>query len=226
MALSANQLVYNLIELASSGSNPNEFRISEENVLFWINEVGGMLKAQEIAKKHDISDSWIQTLGCVELEQKDISDCCLVPIGCYGLKSIKQLPSAIEVDAILYYLSVTGLDGTTISKLNRYSQKYKKYSKYTGKNKGWFIKDNYLYIINDKVLKYVTVTGLFEDPSELSNFVDCSGESCWTMDSPYPISQKLVAQMNDIILKTKIIPFMQFKPDNTNDSSNQPKTEP
>ena len=224
--LTANQLIYNLIELASSGSNPNEFRISEENVLFWINEVGGMLKAQEIAKKHDISDSWIQTLGCVELEQKDISDCCLVPIGCYGLKSIKQLPSAIEVDAILYYLSVTGLDGTTISKLNRYSQKYKKYSKYTGKNKGWFIKDNYLYIINDKVLKYVTVTGLFEDPSELSNFVDCSGESCWTMDSPYPISQKLVAQMNDIILKTKIIPFMQFKPDNTNDSSNQPKTEP
>lgn len=225
MATTARKIVADIRNIISSGSNPNEFKIEDEQILFWINEIRSMLISQAIQRKQDISDVWIQTLGCVELEQVDISDCCTVPIGCYGLRSIKQLPDTVETDRDNLILTVTGLDGTYISKVNRFSQKYKEFNKFTGNNKGWFIKDNYLHIVNDKILSMVTVQGIFEDPSDLRRFVDCSGVNCWNWDSNYPCSMKMASMITDIVVKTKALPFIQFPADNTNDAINTPQSQ-
>lgn len=220
MGITARHIVQDIIEIASSGSTPNEFKIEEEQILYWVNQTRSKLISEAIKNRQTITDSWLQTIGCLELEQKDISDCCLVSLGCMGLKSKKQLPSTIETHIDNNIVSVTGLDGNPISKTNRFAAKYKQYNKYTGKNMGYFIKDNYLYVINDKIMQYVTVIGLFEDPSELKNFVDCSGNTCWSMDSDYPVTQKMASQITDIVLKTKVLPFMQFPADNKNDAAN------
>ena len=79
--------------------------------------------------------------------------------------------------------------------------------------------ENNLYVINEEFLELVEVAGLFESPSDLKRFADCGGNTCFTNDSNYPVSQTLATQITDIIVKTKIAPFMQSQMDNSNNAS-------
>ena len=40
-----------------------------------------------------------------------------------------------------------------------------------------------------KILKYITIRGLFEDPSALGDFINCSGKPCWSPYDIYPLNQ-------------------------------------
>lgn len=213
------QLIFDVIDIASSGAMPTGFRIEDTQVLYWINQTRAQLIAQAIQKKADISDSWLQQINCFEMQKADISDCCEIPSGCFGLKSVKPLPNSIEADNINYYY-VTGVQGDPIQELNRFSQRYTKFNKYTANSKGWFIKNNFLYLVSDQTTKFVTVTGLFEDPSDLINYRTCSGEACWSYDSQYPVGAKMASDITNIIVKTKILPYMQFPLDDKNDANN------
>ena len=219
MAITANHLIYDIVEIASSGGNPNEFKISNEQILYWIEQTRSMLISQSLNKKDDINDSWIQYINCVELEQVDASTCCLVDTDCYVLRSKQPIPSTIDTWKDNWIVSVTTIDGTSVPKSNPIRQKYQKYNKFTSNTRGWYLKDDYLYIINDQLLTYVSIAGLFEFPSELANFISCEGEACWSLDSPYPISLSLATQVTDIIIKTKVNPFMTYPMDNSNNMS-------
>lgn len=219
MAVTAASLIYDIIDIASSGAMPTGFRIEEEQVLYWINQTRAMLISQALHKKEDMSDLWLQQINCFEMVKADISDCCEVPSGCVGLKSKLPIPNSIENGGINSYM-VTDVQGGAIQEMNRFSQRYKKYNKYTGKTKGWFIKGDHLYIVNDKGLKFVTLTGLFEDPSELADYRTCSGDACWSINSSYPVGAKMASDITNIVVKTKIIPYMQFQLDDKNDANN------
>ena len=219
MAITANHMIYDIINIASSGGNPNEFKITEEQVLYWIEETRSVLIAQALDKGDRIHDSWIQFINCLELECVDDSDCCLAPSGCYVLRSKKQLPSTIDTWTDNSIISVVTMSGNSIPKSNHIKQRYQQYSKYTKKSRSWFLKDNYLYVINDIQLQYVNVAGLFEFPSELENFVACDGDECWTRDTNYPITIGLATIITDIIIKTKVNPFMQYPMDNSNNAN-------
>ena len=214
-----NYMVYDILEIASSGGNPNSFKISNEQIQFWIEETRSILISQSIAKRDDINDSWISYINCLEMEQVDASLCCLAPSDCKVLRSVQKLPSAIDSWRDNLILSVSGMDGTSVPKSNKFKQKYQKYNKYTSVDKSWVLIDNYLYIINDPYLERVAVSLIAEFPSDLERFVDCAGQSCWTEDSQYPVSISMASQITDIIIKTKVNPFMQFPMDNSNNSN-------
>jgi len=217
--ITANHLIFDLITIASSGGLPTEFKITEEQVLYWIEETRSNLIAQSLAKGDDINDSFIQYINCVELEQADASECCLAPSGCYVLKSVLQIPPTIDTWEDNMIISVTTMDGTSVSKSNPLKYKYQKYNKYTSKSRSWYIKNDYLYIINDQNLEYVNIAGIFESPSDLAAFIACDGDACWTRDTKYPITLGIATQITDIILKTKVNPFMTYPQDNSNNAN-------
>jgi hypothetical protein len=221
MAITANTLIYDILEIASSGGNSNEFKISKEQILYWIEQTRSLLISQSLNKHDDINDSWIQYIPCLQMELVDASECCSAPSGCMVLKSTKQLPSTIDSWKDNWIVSVSTIDGSMISKSNPFKSKYQQYNKYTGKTKSWYVKNDYLYIINDEFLELVEVAALFETPSDLKRFADCGGNSCFNNDSNYPVSLTLATQITDIIIKTKINPFMQSQMDNSNDASGQ-----
>lgn len=226
MAITMAHLVYDIIEIASSGSLPNDFKITTTQVQYWIEETRAQLITRALNKRDDINDSWIQYIGCVELEQIEDSTCCLVGSDCHILRSKQRLPSTIDTWKDNLIISVTTIEGESIPKSNPIKQRYQQYNKYTKSSKSWYLKDNYLYIINDQVLTYVSISGLFETPSDLSRFVECSGEPCWTIDSNYPVTLNLATEITDIILKTKVNPFITYPADNANDMQNiTPKQE-
>lgn len=228
MSITLNHMVYDILEIASSGGNPNEFKIPTQQIAYWIEQTRSILISQSLNKKDDINDSWIQYIPCVEMQQADASECCDVASGCFLLKSVKRLPSTIDSWRDNWLVSVSTIDGNMISKSNPIKSKYQQYNKYTSNKRVWYVKNDYLYILNDQFLELVEVAGLFETPSDLKRFADCSGNVCFTDDSPYPVSLTLATQITDIILKTKVNPFMQYDMKNANNldgSTNKQKAE-
>lgn len=217
--ITAQHIIEDIRNISTSGGNSDDKKMSDELVLFWINEIRSMLISQAIAKRDTISDSWIQTITCFEMELADISDCCSVATGCYGLRSVKELPGTIETDANNMIIGVYTIEGEPISELNKIRSRYAKYNKFTGTDAGWFMKDNRLYIIGDTLLEMVSVSGIFEEPSELSRYTTCTGTACWDYDSEYPVSLKMASMITDIIIKTKVQTTLNFPLDNSNNAS-------
>lgn len=220
MATTLNQITADIRNIATSGDLTYSFRIEDEQIYFWINETRAMLISQALSKRQNISDVWVQAIKCLELIQVNASECCLVESDCYVLRSISQLPITIETHLDNSIIRVTTIDGEIISKSNPFEVKYNKYNKYTANKPQWFIQNGYLYVTNTDLLKYVSVYGLFEDPAVLAEYVDCNGQSCFDIDDPYPVSAKMANEITNYVIKAKVLPFMKFRQDDTNDGNN------
>lgn len=215
--ITANHLISDIRQIATSGGNSDDFKVSDRQILYWVNEIRSMLISQAIDKRADIADVWLQSITCFEMELADISDCCEVATGCYGLKSVSQVPTTIGDDELI--IGVYTIDGEVIDELTRQRSRYSKYNKFTKAKAGWFIKDGYLYIVNNTMLEMVTLSGIWEDPSDLAAFISCADQPCWSFDSDYPVSLKMASMITDIVIKTKIQPMMNFPLDNSNNAS-------
>lgn len=218
--LSLNKIIADIRNIATSGSNPIEFKIEEKQIEFWINEVRSTLISQAISKRQDISDTWVQIISCLDLELADQSECCIVDTGCYVLKSVQKIPDTIETWMDNTILKVTKPDGTIISKSNPFRSRYSSYAKYTKNKPEWYLRNGYLYVINETFLEKVNVWGVFENPADLFNFTSCNGGSCFNYEDEYPCSLKMAEQITDIVLKTRVYPFLQLPADNRNDAAN------
>lgn len=218
--ITANKIVYNLKNIGSSGPASDDFRISDRQLLHWYQGVRSMLISQAIKNKQDNTDEWIQTIPCVDLEQVDKSECCDITTDCYILKSTLPIPATVEVDSFNSIISVVGMDGKPLSKINQFRANNIKYNRYTGNRIGWYIKDYYLYVINSDELSKVALKGIFEDPTEVEAFF-CDSKPCFTWDDRYPVSAKMDNMIVDIVLKTKVLPLLQMPMDTTNDANNE-----
>lgn len=220
MAITASKLVYDILEIASSGGNPNEFKIDNSQILYWVEQTRAILIGQSLNKRDDVNDSWVQYINCLELETVSSNLCCDVTSDCLLLRSVQQLPSTIDTHKDNWVISVSTMDGSSINKSNPIKHKYQKYNKFTKNERSWFLMDNYLYIINETFLEKARVALIAEFPSDLKKFVSCDGQACWSMDSNFPVSLSMASQITDIVIKTKVNPFMQFSSDSTNNANN------
>lgn len=227
MAITANKLVSDIRNIATSGSNPVEFRIEDSQVLFWCNEIRSKLIAQQVQNRKDISDTWLQPLTCLALEQVDKSECCELETDCMILRTVRQLPDTIETAGDNFIVRVEKPNGDIIAKTNAFEEKYNKYNKYVKNKIRWFLKNNYIYIVNETFLETINLWAVFEDPTDLKEFISCNGSTCFDWEGTYPVSMKMATDITDIVLKTKVYPFLQLPQDNTNDANNttvQPNT--
>ncbi len=219
--LSLRKIVADVRNIADSGENNYSFRISDEQFAFWIHEVRSMLISQAVTKRQDVSDIWVQDLSCMELELVDASDCCFITTDCYILKTKLQIPSTVETSSDNFILRVTNPMGNIISKSNPFEVKYNRFNKYTGTKHQWYLKDGYVYITSDLLLEYINIFAIFENPEELAGFSSCGSSPCFGWDSKYPCSLKMSNDITNIIMQTKVMPFLQMPHDTSNDGLSQ-----
>lgn len=220
--LTLRKIVADIRNIADSGENNYSFRITDYQIAFWVHELRAMLISQAISKRQDISDVWVQNIPCMELELVDNTDCCIIQTNCYVLKTKLRVPITVETSADNLILSVTNPMGDVITKSNRFEAKYNRYNKYTANKSQWFLKDGYLYITNEKLLEYVNIFAIFENPEDLESYNVCNTiSSCFNWDSPYPVSLKMANDITNIAMQTKVIPFLQMPQDTSNDGLSQ-----
>lgn len=218
--VTANKIISDIRNLATSGSNSIDFRIEESQILYWIDGVRSTLISQALQKRQDITDTWLQTINCLELIEVDRSECCEITTNCTILRSKLQIPNTIETTGDNSIIRVETANGTIIYKSTPFEINYNTGNKYTSNKPKWYLKNNYIYVINNSFLKSINVIALYETPSDLSKFVSCNGDTCFNINSNYPCSIKMANIITEVVFKTKIIPFLQMIPDNSNNGNN------
>lgn len=172
----------------------------------------------EYNKNRSIDPNIQQELSCVELELVDPYNCCIeVPEGCKILRTKQQIPNTIEFYNKKAITSVGPTDITkkrfTIIDYNRVP--YAGSSRFNRNTIYVFLYDNYLYLFSKSELtilfKYITIRGIFTDPTEAAQFTSCAGKPCWTPNDPYPLNQwmweYMLPYLRQRLMQKQIIPL-------------------
>ena len=174
-----------------------------------INEQRSLWLRNEYNKNRRIDPYVLQNLNCLELELVNPIDCCItVPDACKVLRTKKKIPNTIE---LYFKKGIAAVGPADITKPRFVVIDYSRVP-FTGHGRTTrtaiytFLYDEYMYVIsrdpNVKNIKYMTLRGIFEDPTSLLNYVDCAdGTTCWSTSKPYPINQWLWTYIKPIILQ-------------------------
>ena len=189
--------------------NSVESSFSYEFFTDLINEQRSLWLRNEYNRNRSIDPYVVQDLKCLELELVNPIDCCIaVPDGCKVLRTVKKIPNTIE---FFYTKGIVSVGPADIMKprfvLVDYSRvPYLGHGRTTQKAIYTFLYDGHLYVTSKSsthlLMKYLTVRGLFEDPTSLGEFVNCETNlTCWKPSDPYPINQWMWAYIKPIILQ-------------------------
>ena len=229
------EIIQRVQSLYSKGVQSDDSRLTTRHIYNKMLTVRAKLISQEAKKKQKVNQWNYQTLPCIELEKAPIHECpCLPPIGCKILKTKHPLPKPLSNLDNHLIQSVTSLDGEVLySEVGWVEKKYKSSNKYTSAKPDYYIRNRYLYLTHKNGPKIITVTGLFEDPIEVSNYPsfceeDCTTEDCKDCTSPidkeFPIDNDMVDTLIEMSVNELLVLFSQGKEDisnNTRDSTIQ-----
>jgi hypothetical protein len=187
----------------------------------------------EYDKNRSIDSYILQNINCAELELVNPIDCCIdVPSGCKVLRTKKKIPNTIE---FFYTKGIVTIGSADILKprisLIDYSRvPYVGHGRTTGKTVYAFLYDQYIYLISKDIsytfMKYITIRGIFEDPTSLSDFTNCTnGQACWSPHDSYPLNQWMWEYMKPFIIQ-QLMQKAANQYDDANDSEDQKTDRP
>jgi hypothetical protein len=159
----------------------------------------------------------LQTLECVELELADTNECCeKLPSGCKWLKSKKPIPNTINNIITTVFNDRGDLYTRVISES---SKSFKRYSTLgnTENHFKYLIKNNYLFVPDLNSPKWIKVQALFYDDFEVKN---TCGNVCDFLDTEFPIDERLLDKMYNMMADRILKTYQYFNRDNTNDTVN------
>ena len=231
--MTLNEIAYNLLNLIRGGKSSHEENISLDQIKFNIRHYRAVMVRRDFARNGLVTRHLEQSLGCLELEKVDGSQCCGLDIGCEVYKTKKPVPRTLRFnfeDAITFVGAADGL--TRIPLVSSSIIKFLQYDKYTYDNKKAYMIEDYLYIFNAEGMEFVNVRGVFENPEDLAQY-DCDGSSCYNEDSEYPIPADMLQAINSGIIQGELKLLGITVSDTTNDrmsgaqvQKSQPESKP
>jgi len=191
-----SEIISRVRALYNKGQASDDSKLSDRLIYAKVESARTLLIKREIDKKRQISDWIIQTIECFELTPAKINECpCAVPPGCNVLKSTKKVPKPIQSAIGPELEFVTNMNGDVVySKTNWVKRRYKSGDKYTKDKPEYLIKDDYLFLIQKKkLLKFITIGGVFEKPIEAAYADACSNTECThPYEQEFPIDGHLI----------------------------------
>lgn len=217
------EINYNIRNLIRGGILSDDERIAERQVDFIIHSVRALFIRQAADKYQYISASSYQTI-CLDLTIVDKSDCPEIQTDCFILRSTDKLPNLIRSNRGLLYQEISAIDGSISFPLIATSRsKWRSFNKFTATSKVAFIKNGYLYILNDILQEKASISGIFENPIEASNTSSCSQST-----DEYPLSSDMVDGLTNYIIRNILTFPLILRTDEMNDANglivNNPKT--
>lgn len=222
---STNELIYDILEDLRSHHIVDDEDIDERQVIHKLNVQRSLWIRNELNKPgRSIDPFTVQSLGCVDLEVADTSECPDLPVGCSILRTKCEIPKTVELhqrNAITKVGSIDKLD-YFFSFVSYQQAIFSGNGKYNSKSIFAFLHNNKMYFkVNDaqkKLLRKINIMGIFEDPTSVENFCNQDKTKCFSKDDPYPISSWMLPMVKQQILND-YIRSIQLPEDNTNDAN-------
>lgn len=228
--MKVKDLIYRIQSLYNKGLPSDDNRLSNRLIYNKFLTIRSKLISQEVKKKQRLSRWNYHTIPCIELIEVTSHECpCLPPVGCAVLRSKHKLPKPLSglnghiIESVTTIDKSIRIDETTLTAV-----KYQKGNKYTANKLSFYIHNDYLYINTPTDIRVVTLTGLFEDPTEVklfenfckeNNCKDCDNQDCIDyLEEEFPIDQDMIETMIEVSLQELINIFRQGLEDYTSDS--------
>ena len=192
--------------LYNRGSASDDTRLSNRHIYSKLKSVRALLIKQSQDRKSKLSPWNVQVVPCLKMELSSSHDCkCVVPSDCTILKSTCKIPKPIQTKLATGIESVSTLDGSVMFTRTTWAKKkYKSGDRYTSKVSDYFIRDNYLYVTHNTMLEWVSLSGIFEDPIDVEEFIRNSECSCGEEEDPCIQAMDKELKMEDHLFEPTI----------------------
>lgn len=221
--MTLDQLSYSLLGLIRGDLKDNDY-LDIRLIQYFIHTQRANWIAKELAKPYPNLDSFVQDLGCVQVETTDSVGYCTIPIGCSIKQTVKDMPKPLYKKGIPLFTRVgsvdvleTPFDFMTLGKAvtfghgrfnsNRIAAFYD--------NKKIKLKSTTNPVLGG--LEYINIRGIFEDPTAARGFSFPDGTLCYRGDSEYPINAELIDFLHGDIMQYKLKMLLDTPTDKSND---------
>lgn len=220
-----NQIAYGLMETVRANISDDD-SISIDHIKDMIHDTRATLLKQKFDKQSRvIDDNFTQSLGALEIEAVDSSAHGTITSGRYMYRTVKEIPETIDrknyegtftrigpADKLAVSYNLVSYDRAMFSGNGRFNKD----------SIFCFLRDNKIYLISNsgafhKGVQFIDVVGVFQNPSQVSIFMDSSGDSLYSDDKKYPISRSLRGDIEKYILREKLGIQIKAPSDKVND---------
>lgn len=219
-----NQIVYDILEVVRNNSISDDTELDERQIIYHINIQRSLWIRNEYNKPgRKLDPSLIQTLDCLKLIDIDESECCEVSTDCLIKRTELQIPNFIDLHKGPALTKVGPITKTTIP-WNFVDEEVATLSSYNKYAKGVFtyLLNGYLYVVitdpNLNDIKYISLKGVFEDPTKLIDYKCSNGNTCFSRDNEYPISSWMIAYLKEQV-QNQLLSSLKIPRDLSNDAN-------
>jgi hypothetical protein len=221
--ITLNTISTDLLNIVRGSTISRSEPISKRQIEEWIHQYRSLLLKQDLDKGKVPNPDYIQEIDYIKLSvideggENNINDS--LNAYSYILRTDLQIPNTIDLNFKSGFMYIGTVSGDEIQFVPESRSKWQQYKKYTNNDSLCFLRNNYLYVLNNRPLSYITVRGVFEVPSEVARFINpITEQPYFNIDSKYPIPANMVPVLKEMILKKELGIQVQSYSDTKNDS--------
>jgi hypothetical protein len=188
-------IIRDLVRIIRGSVETQSETISDRQVEYWVHQYRALLLKQDMDKNKTPNPDYIQELKGLHLSPVDATEITGVEIGKYVLKSDLQLPKTIDCNFKSGFTYIGTANGRELQFAPQSRTFWQQYKYYTQNDPLVYLKNRYLYIVNGDIIEYIDARGIFEIPSEVSQFVNpITGTVSYDVNTDkYPIPTNLLS---------------------------------
>ena len=216
------EIVYDIKNIIRGGVQSDDDIISNRQIEFQVHSLRAQFIRQDINKRRSISDNIKQIISCLEVEPVHGSTCGLSN-DIMIVRSKEKVPSSIET---AHQNLITAIGPTGILAVNFHMIPYNRApwagnNRYTKNMTFAFLLDSFVYVIGPgaEMLEQIKVEGVWQDPTNISNYTNKDGDSCYDVDiHEYPLSTSMLDLIKQSMLNQNMKPMVDMPTDNSNNA--------
>lgn len=201
--------------------------IDLRQIKYWIQSSRSVWLTNELNKFKPVSPEFIQDLGCIQLEPADTSMCSAVDTGCTLLRTVLEMPVFLEAG---YEPAITRVGPAVVNSGNYRLISYERVGsvgsgRFNSDAIYSFLLKPYIYVITkSKSLEYaglrkINIRGVLAHPEDAARFTKGDGTPCYKSTDNYPMTDRLVAYMKEMIIQNDVRTMLSLIPDKFNNAN-------
>jgi hypothetical protein len=191
----------------------------------WIQNSRAVWLTNELNKFKPVSPEFIQDLGVCDLVPY-MGDVCGVS-GYTLLKTSLEMPAFLEAgqEPAITRVGPTVISSGTFKIIPYERAKYVGSGRFNGNAIYSFLLDRYIYVMSKTnsleyaAMRRINTKGILSDPADAARFSNSDGTPCYTSNSYYPMTDRLVTYMKEMIIQSDIRTMLSLIPDKFNNAS-------
>lgn len=198
--MTLTEMTYQIAELVSHDPSTELLTMVKNSIISY----RSLLYRREIERTNMLYDQFNQRASCLPTVMVDSTECAVAGLSSRIRRIEQPIPPIIRTKnkyAIKYLGTVDLLH--TYSFIDLHQIGFLPFDVYAKGHPRYFILDGYVYIINADP-EAVTIVAAFENPVQLFDFIDCSGNRIYTEESDFPVSLDFVQLITQSLINGEL----------------------